>query len=85
MKIVPNSQRDSAILGMMLPDFFQGYSNILQRWVEGMCDFTLAHKEYGVLGSDSPLMEQPPEKARNISMTHQPADVAGFLLNQTDL
>lgn len=50
-----------------------------------MCDFTLAHIEYGVLRSDSPRIEQPPEKARNISMTHQPTDVAQALLNQTDL
>ena len=50
-----------------------------------VCDFTPAHIEYGVLRSDSPQIAQAPEKARNMSMTHQLTNVAWFLLNQTDL
>lgn len=50
-----------------------------------MCDFTLAHTEYGVPGRDSPPVKQLPEKARNISVTHPSTDVAWFLLNQIDL
>ena len=50
-----------------------------------VCDFTPAHIEYGVLRSVAPQIEQPPEKARNMSLTHQLTDVAWFLLNQTDL
>lgn len=50
-----------------------------------VCDFTPAHIEYGVPRSDSPQIEQPPEKARNMSLTQQLTDVAWFLLNQTDL
>lgn len=70
----------------MLLGFLQGYSYLLQSEAQGhVCDFTLTHVEYGVLGSESPPVEQPPEKARNISMTHQPTEVAWFLLNQTDL
>lgn len=43
-----------------------------------VCDFTLAHTEYGTLRSASPPMKQLPEKARNIPMTHQPTDVVRF-------
>ena len=37
MKKAPKGQRDAAILGMMFPDFFQGYSSILQPWGSGAC------------------------------------------------
>lgn len=49
-----------------------------------MCDFTLAHIKYGVPRSDSPQIGQPPEKAKNISVTHQTTDAVWFFLNLTD-